>query len=55
MYNKNRHELGQTSGDGERQGRDYATVHSLTRSQTKLGDSTTINDKTGFEEQFRGL
>ena len=33
-----------------------ASVHRVTTSQTKLGDSTTtVNDKTGFEEQFRGL
>ena len=33
-----------------------AAVHRVTTSQTKLGDpKTTVNDKTGFEKQFRGL
>ena len=34
----NRHELGQTSGDGEGQEDWFATVYGITKSRTQLGD-----------------
>ena len=37
----NRHELGQTSGDGEGQEDWCATVYGITKSRTQLGDRTT--------------
>ena len=37
----NRHELGQTSGDGEGQEAWCATVCGITKNRTRLGDRTT--------------
>ena len=36
------HELGQTPGDGERREAWCVAVHGVSKSQTKLGDCTTI-------------